>query len=137
MADFDHRKLDVYRVAIDFITICDGIVSTLPTGRSYLANQLRRACLSITLNVAEGAGEFSKQEKARFYRIALRSATECAAVLDVCKALSISDPQSIVRGDSLLHRIAAMLTKMIKNLSGSGSGPGSGSGSGSGLTKTI
>ena len=133
MADFDHRKLDVYRVTIDFIAICDGIVENLPPGRSYLANQLRRACLSISLNVAEGAGEFSKKEKARFYRIALRSATECAAVLDVCRALSISDPQSIVRGDSLLHRIVPMLTKMIKNLSISGSG--SGQGSGQGFTK--
>lgn len=124
--DFDHRKLDVYKVSIDFVTLCDTLVADLPSGRSYLANQLRRACLSIPLNIAEGAGEFSKQEKARFYRIALRSATECAAVLDVCKALSISDSDSLARGDSLLRRVVAMLTKMTKNLSGTGSGTGSG-----------
>jgi four helix bundle protein len=51
---------------------------TLPWG-----NQLRRATTSICLNIAEGAGEFSAKEKAPFYRIAKRAATECAAILDV------------------------------------------------------
>ena len=77
MANFDHKKLDVYRVSIEFVALADNIVEQLPSGRSYLVNQLRRAALSIPLNIAEGAGEFCQNDKARFYRIALRSATEC------------------------------------------------------------
>jgi four helix bundle protein len=41
------------------------------------------------LNIAEGAGEFSPSEKARFYRMARRSATECAAILHVCRRLAL------------------------------------------------
>ncbi len=41
------------------------------------------------MNIAEGAGEYAVDEKARFYRMAKRSATECAGVLDVCQRLRL------------------------------------------------
>ena len=56
---FDHDKMDVYKVAIEFIGLADEIVAKLPRGRAYLADQLRRAATSVVLNIAEGAGEFS------------------------------------------------------------------------------
>jgi len=40
----------------------------------------QRAATSVPLNIAEGAGEYSGAEKSRFYRIAKRSATECAGI---------------------------------------------------------
>ena len=81
MAEFDHEKLDVYRVAIDFIALADDIVEALPRGRGYLADQLQRASTSIAANIAEGAGEFSPKEKARFYRAAQGLADRSAAML--------------------------------------------------------
>ena len=75
MSSFDHTKLDVYRVSLDFIELTEQLVSGLPRGRADLVDQLRRAATSIVLNIAEGAGEFSPKDKARFYRMAKRSAT--------------------------------------------------------------
>ena len=69
------------------------------------------------LNIAEGAGEFAAAEKARFYRIARRSATECAAILDVCAALRIADPAPLAASRDLLLRVVAMLTKMALSAS--------------------
>ena len=69
--------------------------------------------MSICLNTAEGAGEFSPAEKARFYRIARRSATECAASLDICRVLGLSEEAVLSTGEEKLRRIVAMLTKMI------------------------
>jgi four helix bundle protein len=66
MEQFDHDKLDVYQAAIEFIALGDELAQRLPRGRSYLADQLRRAGTSIPLNIAEGAGEFSANEKVRF-----------------------------------------------------------------------
>ena len=66
------------------------------------------------LNIAEGAGEHSMNEKARFYRMAKRSATECASILDVCKRLKILDESLYIKGREILLRIAAMLTRMAK-----------------------
>ena len=39
---FDREKLDVYRVALDFLVLANGIVERLPRGRSHLADQLSR-----------------------------------------------------------------------------------------------
>lgn len=112
--EFDHEKLDVYRSAIQFVAVADDIVETLPRGRAYLADQLHRAATSVALNIAEGAGEFAKAEKARFYRMAKRSATECAAVLDVCRQLQLVAPKQLEEARGLLMRIVSMLTKMVK-----------------------
>ncbi len=43
---FDHEKLDVYGLAIDFVARANGVVEVLPRGRGYLADQLQRAALS-------------------------------------------------------------------------------------------
>jgi 23S rRNA-intervening sequence protein len=67
---FDHEKLDVYGLAIDFVARANGVVESLPRGRGYLADQLQRAALSIVLNIAEGAGKFSGDDKATLERVA-------------------------------------------------------------------
>jgi four helix bundle protein len=74
--------------------------------------------VSIPLNIAEGAGEYSRKDKARFYRIALRSATESAALLDVCRRLKFGSEAELSSGRDLLLRIVSMLTKMAKRLGG-------------------
>lgn len=113
---FDHERLDVYTAAVDFIALAHGILSTFPTGQGDLADQLRRAATSIVLNIAEGAGEFSKPEKARFYRYARRSATECAAVLDVAVRLELAARARYDPARELLVRIVSMLTNMVRAL---------------------
>lgn len=114
MHAFDHEKLDVYRAAIEFVVLIDKIVDQFPRGRAYLADQLLRAGSSIPLNIAEGAGEYSGSEKIRFYRMAKRSATECAGIFDICKQLGMMDEGHFIKGRELLVRIVAMLTKMAQ-----------------------
>jgi len=116
MNGFEHENLDVYRVSIEFLVLADEVASALPKGRAHLVDQLRRASTSISLNIAEGAGEFSKADKARFYRIARRSSTECSAILDVCRVLQLTDEQKLFQGRELLVRIVAMLTSMVLRL---------------------
>ena len=82
MGGFDHDRLTVYQRALEFVTVSYAIRRSFPPGCQNLADQLERSTVSIVLNIAEGAGEFAKREKARFYRIARRSATECAGILD-------------------------------------------------------
>ena len=123
---FDHEKLHVYVSAVDHVALADEIVAALPRGRAYLADQLQRAATSVALNIAEGAGEYSPNDKARFYRMARRSATECAAILDVCRRLQLADVAKLDAGRELLLRVVAMLIQMVRKLAGTGSGRGSG-----------
>lgn len=113
-AQFDHDRLDVYHAAIDFIGLAGEIVEALPRGRAYVKDQLGRASLSIATNLAEGAGEFKRKDKARFYRMAARSATECAAIVDVCRKLRIVDDALAQRARERLLRVVAMLTRLAK-----------------------
>ena len=128
MNQFDHEKLDVYQTAIEFVALADEVVERLPRGRAYLADQLQRAATSVPLNIAEGAGEFAPREKGRFYRMARRSATESAAVLDVCRRLGLTEQERYAAGRELLLRLVAMLTQMARRMGESGTGTGTGSG---------
>ncbi len=110
----DHEKLDVYQIAIEFVVLADRIVEHLPRGRAYVSDQLHRAALSIPLNIAEGAGEYAVEEKIRFYRMAKRSATECAGILDVGQRLQLLDEQHHTKARELLIRIVSMLIKMAR-----------------------
>lgn len=110
----DHEKLTVYQVAIEVVMLTDEMIEHLPRGRAYLSDQLQRAALSIPLNIAEGAGEYSIDEKARFYRMAKRSATECAGILDVCQRLRLVDECRYVKVRELLIGIVSMLVKMAQ-----------------------
>jgi four helix bundle protein len=111
---FDHEKLDVYRLSMDFLVFTDRLALQLDGRRYYMANQLRRASFSICLNIAEGAGEFSKPEKRRFYRLARRSAVECAAVIRCCERLKIRLPDDTRANLEILSRVIAMLTVLTK-----------------------
>ena len=131
MKQFDHEHLDVYKRAIEFVVLANDVVEQLPRGRGYLADQLQRAATSVPLNIAEGAGEFASKEKARFYRMARRSATESAAVLDVCVRLRLIDDDRYSKGRGLLLEVVSMLVRMVSNLGeeeeeGKGKGKGKG-----------
>lgn len=114
MSYFEHERLDVYKAAKLFALAMDGIAEGIRNRRFHLADQLFRASSSILFNIAEGAGEQSSGEKSRFYRIARRSATECASILEICYDLKLIEEVSYKQHRGLLLRVVAMLTKMVR-----------------------
>ncbi len=111
---FDHQKLDVYQRALDVMEACDDIIEQLPPGRAHRRAQLSSAADSMVANIAEGAGEFSPKEKARFYRIARRSAIEVAAWLDIIARRGGVPQVQIDDALSQLEQVVAMLVRLIK-----------------------
>ena len=61
------RKLNVYQFAIRFLPMANELAANIPRPHSSLADQLRRAALSIPLNIAEGSGKTSDADQRRFY----------------------------------------------------------------------
>jgi four helix bundle protein len=112
----DHERLDVYLVALDFVVFANEVIERLPRGRSHLADQLTRASTSIVLNLAEGAGKLSKLDKRRYYLTARGSATESAALLDVCLRLKLVGEPEHRAGKERIVRIVAMLIKLAMSL---------------------
>lgn len=114
MARFHHKELDVYRTAIELVAGVTVLAEHVPRRRWYLADQLIPSATSVPLNIAEGGGEYSGREKARFYRIARRSAAECSATLDVLVTMNVLERRQAAQPDALLERIASMLTRMVQ-----------------------
>jgi len=108
----NHENLDVYRLAIEFFAFSQSLLARLPSGHGIVANQFRRAALSIPLNIAEGYGKRGQKDRARFYDIARGSAHECGAILDAWIVLRLGEENALGQGTTLLHRIVCMLVKM-------------------------
>jgi four helix bundle protein len=108
------QKLDVYRCAVEFLAFAAAIPEGVPKGFSSLTEQLRRAALSVPLNIAEATGRSTRADAARHYAIARGSAMECAAIMDSLHALSILDDAQHAKALELVARIVAMLTRLCR-----------------------
>ncbi|MCA9263803.1 MAG: four helix bundle protein, partial [Planctomycetales bacterium] len=80
---FDHEKLDVYRLAIEYVGQTFQFAVTLSGIHRHTRDQWLRAAQSIPLNIAEGNGKRSLKDRSRFFDIARGSALECSAIQDV------------------------------------------------------
>ena len=112
-ARFDHEKLDVYRLTIDFVGWTGQLLDGLLRGTAISAvGHLDRASTSIALNLAEGNGKRSPRDRARYLETARASALESAACLDVLVARRAVDGSAVDPGKGLLVRIVEMLTRL-------------------------
>jgi four helix bundle protein len=110
----DHEKLDAYQCAIVFLSVALRVAHSLPRGNADAVDQLRRAAMSIPLNIAEGVGKVSPADRARFFAIARGSAMECGALLDVGRLIGGVAPADFDEGKALLVRIVSMLSRMCR-----------------------
>ena len=114
---FLFKKLDVYRLVNDFVREASQMTDKFGPKQFALSDQLRRASISISANIAEGYGRWHIKEKSQFYRIALGSANECAALLDAACEQGVISPE---KRDSLcnaLDRVCKMLQNLIRSIS--------------------
>jgi four helix bundle protein len=108
---FGFQRLDVYQCAVRFLAHAAVIAGNMPRGHAALGDQLRRAALSVPLNIAEGSGKGGR-DAARFYTIARGSALECAAILDALEAVASVASDELTEPRELLERVVSMLTKL-------------------------
>ncbi len=80
---FDFEKLDVYRKTKELNKEILNFLKINKQIDSYLRDQLRRASISMVINIAEGSGKFSKADKKNFYTIARGSVYECTSLFEI------------------------------------------------------
>ena len=107
-----HQKLHVYELAVKWLAQSHEVVKCIPKGNAAIVNQLRRAALSVPLNIAEGAGRVGKSDKKRYYSIARGSALECAAILDALEILQLIQSKRLLNSRDCLHEIVSILSKL-------------------------
>ncbi|MFH1868728.1 MAG: four helix bundle protein [Candidatus Omnitrophota bacterium] len=92
---FIFEDLDVWKIAVDFTEKVYVVSKDFPKDEKYgITSQLRRASLSISLNIAEGKGRYSNKEFRQFLLIARGSLYETITLLKICLRLGyIKDTQ--------------------------------------------
>ena len=104
---FGHERLDCYRLAVEVARWFERV--SFPRGRSKLREQAMSAIDSVVLNIAEGGGRRRTGSGKNHHDIALGSAAECCAVLDL-----IGQSPGAAEQQQKLRRIGAMLAKMSR-----------------------
>jgi len=112
MTQFDHEKLDVYKVSLEFNATVTPLVSNLNGIHRHNRDQLIRSAQSILLNIAEGNGKRSTKDRIRYFEIARGSAMESAGALDLLVATKGASQEQVKRSKELLHRVVSMLSRM-------------------------
>jgi len=114
---FDFEKLDVYQKAKSFNSQVYRHIRANKNFDPTTKNQLRRASLSIMLNIAEGSSRFSNADRRNFYVIARGSAFECVAIFDFMKEEKLLDEDLYKDLYLKSEELSKMIYAMIKNLS--------------------
>lgn len=83
-----HRKLNVWKEAITLAKVVYKLQQSFPKSEMYgLCDQLRRAVVSISANIAEGNARQYDKDRARFFNIALSNLAEVDSLLAVAVEL--------------------------------------------------
>jgi four helix bundle protein len=80
---FDFEKLEIYQVVKGQNLKVLTFLSNNNSIDLYIKDQWKRASLSILLNLTEGTGRMSVQDKKHYYTMARGSVFECAAILNL------------------------------------------------------
>ena len=112
----NHKKLDVYQVARELVAECYRTINALPGDEKYnIASQIKRAAMSVKLNIAEGASRKSEVERKRFYEIARGSVIEIDCALEAAVYLGFLSEESLQKVGVLLNRCFSMLCRMVSS----------------------
>ncbi len=117
MKEHQFRRLTIWQRSMIFVTKIYKLTTTFPKIEQYgLVDQIRRAAVSIPLNIAEGSGAGSNIEFVRFLLIAKRSAYEVITGLEIAKNLEYGNSVALDSHITEAQEIAAMIVGLVKEL---------------------
>jgi four helix bundle protein len=115
MLTLNHKKLDVWQLAIKFVPKIYKITSSYPRDELFgLVSQTRRASISISANIAEGSSRKSLVERKRFYEISRSSLVEVDNHLVIAIELGMLSNSDISEIELDINELFAKLSKFIE-----------------------
>jgi four helix bundle protein len=114
---FNFEKLDVWQKAIDFADLVYNHTRYFPSEERFgLTNQMRRAAVSISSNIAEGTSRMSQTDYARFIEIATGSVFEVVSQAFVGRRQGLLNEERFRALYSAADEIGRMLSGLRKSL---------------------
>lgn len=110
---FNFEKLEVWQKAIGFADLVYTLTRTFPDEERFgLTNQMRRAAVSVSSNIAEGSSRMSRADYARFLELATGSVFEVVSQ----GTLAVRQGYLSAEAQQMLYAAAEEQSKMLSGL---------------------
>ena len=111
MEVFSYRKLIAYQKGKEVVKRTYQLLKKFTAEERYaMCDQLRRASVSITSNIAEGVNRFSVKDKVHFIEIAFGSLMEVSSQFEVAEDLGYITTNERLSMDDLIKEEARLLS---------------------------
>jgi four helix bundle protein len=116
---FGYEDLKVWNMAVDFAVKVIELVENLETDRKHyrLFEQIEASSTSISMNLAEGKGRYSKKEFIHFSYIARGSLYETMTLLEIFRRKKWISTDKYTQLEEDAKEIASMIKGLINSIS--------------------
>lgn len=109
-----HTKKPIYKDSKELVAECYRLTAFFPKEEKFaMVSQIRRAALSVHLNIAEGCSRRSEAERKRYFEIARGSVIEVDAAIGVAFKLDFCKLESLSKLEVLLLSCFKQLSALI------------------------
>jgi four helix bundle protein len=114
---FNFEKLEVWHKAVEFADQVYTVTRSFPEDERFgLTNQMRRAAVSISSNIAEGSSRSSKSDFARFVQMAAGSVFEVVSQATICRRQGLISQTAFAQLFAAAEEQSKMLSGLKKSL---------------------
>ena len=116
MEIFGYRRLIAYQKGKEIVKSTYKLLKKFPAEERYaMCDQLRRASVSITSNIADGVNRFSVKDKAHFVEIAFGSMMEVSSQMEIAEELGYITMEERLSMDALVEEEARLLSGLLSS----------------------
>lgn len=113
---FGYRKLIAYQKGKEVVKRTYQLLKKFPAEERYaMCDQLRRASVSISSNIAEGINRFSVKDKAHFVEMAYGSLMEVSSQFEIAEELGYISSEDRLSMDMLIEEEARLLSGLLNS----------------------
>jgi four helix bundle protein len=119
MKMYQFEKLDIWQQSLTVVKVAYKITKEFPKEEQYsLSNQIQRAAVSISLNIAEGRGSESQKEFIKYLNISLKSLYEVVAGFKIAIELGYlkSENKMYIKFSEDIDSLGARIRSLIKKV---------------------
>jgi four helix bundle protein len=109
-----HTKKPIYIDSRELVSECYRLTALFPKEEKFaMVSQIRRAALSVHLNIAEGCSRRSEAERKRYFEIARGSVIEVDTALGIASNLDFCKIESLSKIETLILNCFKQLSALI------------------------
>jgi four helix bundle protein len=112
-----HTRLEVFQISKLLVLECYRLTKDFPPEEKFnIVSQIRRAALSVHLNIAEGSTRKSHADRKRFLVVSRGSLIEVDTAFDIAETLCYCSGEQTQQMGTLMVQCFSQLSALIKNL---------------------